>query len=331
MKKIVSFICALIVTSALFAGCGAGSGSNSQSSSKKSGSYKEVTITNSLDGKNFKEKFTQKPKRAVSLAGFTTEMMLSLGLKDSMVGRAYQDNKILDSLAKDYAKVPKLSDQNPSKEKLLDTQPDFLIGWSSSFSNDTFNREFCKKNNIKMYVPKSIDSDATMKTVYEDFNNLGKIFGVEEKSDEITQNMKKQIKEVQDKIKDSSKSKKRVFVYDSGEDAPFTASGGVAKDIISLAGGQNIFGDIKKSWSNVTWEQVVDRNPEYIIIVDYDSSKDSQAKKKFLMSNPALKNVDAIKNNRIFVVGLTDLEPGIRDSATVKSLAEKFYPEAFKN
>ncbi|WP_294182292.1 ABC transporter substrate-binding protein [uncultured Clostridium sp.] len=335
MKKIKGAVCifsAVILSVGMLVGCGDNSPTTKNSSNQgNKNSYKEVAITDTLQGKKFREKFTEPPKRAVSLAGFTTEMMLSLGLADDMVGRAYQDNKILDKLTNDYKKVPKLSDKNPSKEKLLSVQPDFLTGWDSSFSEKNFDREFCKKNDIKIYVPKSVADNANIDMVYEDFEQLGKIFNVSQKADSIIESMKNQISDTQAKIKKFAVNPKRVFVYDSGEDAPFTASGGLAKDIIKLSGGKDIFDDVNKSWATVTWEEVVKRNPEYIIIVDYDSSDDVKSKKQFLLSNPALKNVDAVKNDKIFVVGLIDFEAGERDSNTVRKIAGELYPEAFKN
>ena len=46
---------------------------------------------------------------------------------------------------------------------------------------------------------------------------------------------------------------------------------------------------------------------------------------KFLKNNPALKDVDAVKNNRIYKIGLIDLAPGIRNSKAVGKLYNMFY------
>ncbi|MFX8262546.1 ABC transporter substrate-binding protein, partial [Acinetobacter baumannii] len=63
--------------------------------------------------------------------------------------------------------------------------------------------------------------------------------------------------------------KLKVFVYDSGEDKAFTAANTYLTSLIDLVGGKNIFDDIDKGWAEVSWEEVVNRDPDVIVIVDY--------------------------------------------------------------
>lgn len=70
------------------------------------------------------------PKRAVSLNQGSTEILLSLGLADRMVGTATWTDPVRDNLASENEKVPRLADNNPSFEAVLDTEPDFV---SASF------------------------------------------------------------------------------------------------------------------------------------------------------------------------------------------------------
>jgi len=62
----------------------------------------------------------------------------------------------------------------------------------------------------------------------------------------------------------------RVFVYDCCDPA-FTAGGGaVLTDLIRRAGGRNIFADVASDWTKVSWEQVIARRPQLIVIHDYE-------------------------------------------------------------
>ena len=66
----------------------------------------------------------------------------------------------------------------------------------------------------------------------------------------------------------------RVFVYDSGEDTPFTAGFyAMPTALIEASGGINIMNDFKKSWGTVKCEEVIDINPEVIEIVNYGTEK----------------------------------------------------------
>ena len=53
--------------------------------------------------------FDKAPEHAVSLNGHTTEIMLSLGLANRMVGTAYNDDPILPELQADYDRIPVLA------------------------------------------------------------------------------------------------------------------------------------------------------------------------------------------------------------------------------
>ncbi|MDU2199344.1 MAG: iron ABC transporter substrate-binding protein, partial [Peptostreptococcaceae bacterium] len=64
-----------------------------------------------------------------------------------------------------------------------------------------------------------------------------------------------------------------------------------------------------------------------IVVTDYLAGSPVQDKIDFLKSHPALKDVDAIKNDRIYVVGLADLSPGVRNSKVIEKMYGYFYGE----
>jgi len=119
----------------------------------------------------------------------------------------------------------------------------------------------------------------------------------------------------------------RVFVYDSGEDAPFTAGAyAMPNALIEAAGGTNIMNDFEKSWATVGWEAVVERNPEFIVIVNYGEVTADQ-KREFMMSNPAFADIDAVRNDRFVVLEYVEATPGPRNIEAVKTLAAAFRAE----
>ena len=287
-----------------------------------------VTITNVVDGVEYTVEFPEAPSRAVSLAGFTTEMMLALGLEDRMVGTAYQDNEILPEFKEAYESIEILSDRNPSQEVLLNASPDFITGWASAMSEKNFPIDFLEKNNIRYFIPRSEGVGAGIDEVYEDFRQLGEIFRVEDKAEEVIADMQEKIGAVEEKVKDLEPVK--VFVYDSGEDAPYTAGASLPSDLIRLAGGENVFENDGDYWITVQWEAVVEKNPDWIVVMQYDASDDVQGKIDVLKNHPALQNIDAVKNDRIMVLGLSDVLAGVRNITAVETMAENFHPEAFE-
>lgn len=287
-----------------------------------------VTISNNLNGETFDVTYDTVPQRVVSASSFMTEMLLALGLEDHIAGYCYQDNEVLPQYQEAYAKLTCLSDKNPSQEVLLQTEPDFLTGWESTFSDKNFSKDFCEQNHIKIYVPKVEGAGASLESVYQDLKNLGQIFQVEDRAEKLISDMQAQVAEVEAKVAD--KTPVSVFIYDSGEASPFTAGAGLASDMIEKAGGYNVFKDAGDYWITVSWEEVVAANPKYIIVMDYDMSDDTDAKVDYLKNNEALKNVDAIKNGNIFVLGLADFTGGIRNTQAIEDMARKFHPECFE-
>ncbi|KAA9233677.1 MULTISPECIES: ABC transporter substrate-binding protein [Aerococcus] len=305
------------------------SAQTSQTSTQTPESGYPFTVQNELKGQTYEQTFDQSPERAVSLSGFTTEMLLALGLEDKMVGYAYQDNEVLPEYKEALSQVKELSDKNPSKEVLIASQPDFVTGWTSSFSDKNFPPQFLNDNQMKFYVPLSEAPNATMDTVYQDFQNFGRIFAVEDRANEVIEKMKAGIQPVVDKVKD--KEPVTTFVYDSGEDAPLTASATLGTELIRLAGGKNVFAGGDKGYATVSWEDAVNKNPDTIIVIDYEQSTPIEEKLDYLKNKSPLKDSEAVKNNRITVIGLSDLMPGVRNVKAVEDLAQFFHPEAFAN
>ncbi|MCH2222516.1 MAG: ABC transporter substrate-binding protein, partial [Dechloromonas sp.] len=96
--------------------------------------------------------------------------------------------------------------------------------------------------------------------------------------------------------------------------------------LIEAAGGVNIMDDFKKSWATVTWEEVVERNPEVVMIVNYGEVTAEQ-KREFMMSNPAFADLDAVKNDRFVTLEYVEATPGPRNIQAIKTLAEAFWTE----
>jgi len=102
-------------------------------------------------------------------------------------------------------------------------------------------------------------------------------------------------------------------------------------DIIKLAGGISLFDDIDKAWARPSWEEVVERNPDVILILDYDG--DVEAKTEFLKTFDATKNLTAVKEGRIYSANCADMQGSVGSvgsAGTVEIIARQLYPELFK-
>lgn len=309
------------------AGKEGGQNQAAQQASSQEQQGQAVTIQNG----DKQETYTEAPKRAVTLNQHVTEVMLALGLADKMVGTAYLDDQILPEFKEAYEKIPVLSKESPSKEVLMAAQPDFVYaGWKTAFSDKGVGTvEELEQAGIKSYLHLSSNKPGpTIDDVFEDIQNIGRIFRVDNRANELITKMKQEMDQITSRIGNVDKPL-RVFVYDSGEDQPFTAANNYMTTLIKMAGGKNIFDDIQKGWTAVSWEEVVNRKPEVIVIVDYGEITVDQ-KRKLLLTKHELVDLPAIQNQRLIVLPLSAAAEGVRAPIALKSLAEGLYPEKFK-
>ncbi|WP_078886755.1 ABC transporter substrate-binding protein [Streptomyces sp. NRRL F-5527] len=286
-----------------------------------------------IDNCGVKTTYDKPPSRVVTIHQHPAELMLALGLKDRLAGTAFPDSAVLPELKKDYESVPELAEREPSFEKILDAEPDLVYGgYGSAFDEkegrsrkafadagiDTYlNREYCGKKKV------------TMKEAYDEIRTIGKIFGVPDRADDLVTDLEGRVAKAADKVQ--SEPELSVFVYDSGDKSAFTAGGkSLGTELIRLAGGENVFADLDDVFGDVSWEQVVERKPEVIAIYDYAGAGSVKEKKKFLLSQPALADVPAVRNKRFVVLPLTATLVGIRSAYAVEDLARGLHPESFR-
>ncbi|GAB7181032.1 ABC transporter substrate-binding protein [Kitasatospora sp. Ki12] len=275
--------------------------------------------------------FAQKPARVVTNDVNITELMLALGLADRMAGYVMPDDKgKVDQVPwKDgYQQTTWLSKKTLTKEIALDAGADLVLaGWHYGFDEGSgVTPQAFKALGIGSYVlSESCRSGKgtergvmdPLEALYTDLANLGEVFDVKDRADRLIADARARIAAVPQPERRPS-----VFLYDSGQDKPYTAGKfAAANEIIAKAGGTNIMADLADTWVTAGWESVVRRDPEVIVINDY-ATPNAEEKRRFLTSFPPLANVSAIKNDRIFVLDYVDLVESPRNPAAIGALAD---------
>ncbi len=325
-------------TTSTAAATSATAGSTATTSQTSTASHYPVTIENC----GSKLTFTKAPTRAVSNDINATEEMLSLGLMHSMVGTfgVTGDGPVGQPVPTQYEaafkSVKDVSSDYFTLEPLVGLRPDFVFaGWDYGLQTGTrLTPKGLAKFGIKTLAltescariqrsKRSVSIDNT----YQDLSNLGAIFNVQAKANAVIGQMKAQVNAVQKKV--AHLKPVSVFLYDSGSSAPFTAPGlATPNALIQLAGGSNIFGSLKQSWTEVSWEQVVTRQPQCIIINDYSTPTAAQ-KLKFLKTSPHTRDLPAVRNGCIISLAYDELTPSPRNAEAVQKIAELLHPTAF--
>nr|WP_309101164.1 ABC transporter substrate-binding protein [Fredinandcohnia onubensis] len=316
MKKLVLLMTGFLVL--VLAGCG---------SDTKDGSVTKSKEALVIDNYGREVEFTEKPSKVLTLGPNATELFIALGLSDYVIGNSLDNHSrgALPEYKDDYEKIPELTYGSATREAVLTSGADFIYGIDWEFGSEGLDVDELESYGINVYMNKATSMDE----IYKEIRDIGKIFGIEDRAEAFIEEQKERIASVQEKL--ANHEPVDVLVYDSGGNGVFTAgSTNFETLLIELAGGQNVFNDITdKQWTTVSYEEVLARQPDVILIHDYDAPSIEQ-KIKDIKNDPALSQLESVKNEKFVVISLESVLPGNRMAYAVETLARGFYPELFK-
>lgn len=304
--------------------------SETENTAQSTEEYGTVTIENGERTVTF----TKMPEKVLCANLYSAENLAMLGLADRIVAKNVTTNPAevpLEELQDDLAHVQELEKSN---ENAVASGADLVIGQISAFKDEAWGSfEKLESEGINcLTITGTIVADETVENIYEDIENLGKIFKVEDKAEELIADIKGQIADTQGKVADIAEEEKlTVFVLDSfNGNEIYTTSSGLQSNLIELAGGINATKGMADSrWFNTSAETLVQTNPDVIIINDYGKQTVDE-KMDFLKENPAFTEIPAVKNERILVIPLVSVMQDVRAASACRTIAEYLYPECFE-
>ncbi|KAA1424429.1 ABC transporter substrate-binding protein [Mumia zhuanghuii] len=279
------------------------------------------------------------PQRVVSLNQGSTEILLSLGLADRMVGTATWTDPVRENLAADNESVPRLSDQAPSFERVLEAEPDLVTASFESTLGEggVATRDDLEKLGVPSYLsPAECEKDnegdddgsratpLAIDTVYGEVTDLATVFGVPDKGADLVAELRASLTQAQDVV--DAEGVSAMFWFANSE-SPYLAGCCGAPGIISEALGlENVFDDTTAEWPQINWETVADRDPDVLVIGDLtrksQTAETAAAKIAFLEQHPVTREMTAVKNKRYIAVTGAEMNPSIRTIDGVRNVAE---------
>ncbi|MBQ3123905.1 MAG: ABC transporter substrate-binding protein [Clostridia bacterium] len=276
--------------------------------------------------KNYDREVTvnKTPEKVLTLGPNCTELFVALGLGDKIAGTSLKNHSRgpLPEYAEIYKDIPEMNYGSATREAVISSGADFIYGIDWEFGESNLDIAELKSYGMSVYK----NSATTVDEQYREILDIGKLFGIKETAQKYVDDQKSRISAVGDKVKNLDKP--NVLVYDSGNDGVFTCSGiNFESQLISLAGGKNIFDDLKdKQWVTVSYEEIIKRKPDVIVIHDYDSPS-VEEKIAEIKANKVLSQLDCVKNERFVVIDLESVLPGNRIAYTVEKLSKGFFSD----
>lgn len=260
------------------------------------------------------------PQRIVSLAPSNTEILFALDLGEKIVG--VTDYCDYPEAAKSKPRVAGYS--NPNIEKLISLEPDLIVA-------ESIHERMVVPALERLGLTVFVTSATSLDRVLHDIEIIGKITGRNRAAKKLVDSLRSRIDAVSSKTNVLTPEQRPRVLYVCWH-APIWTMGSETfiDDLISKAGGNNIFAsDFRKSRA-VSLEAVISKNPQVILVSGMGTSGDIIYSS--ITSEERLRSVDAIVNQRVYKVSDASLieRPGPRIVEGLEEVARYIHPELFK-
>ncbi len=231
--------------------------------------------------------------RVVSLNPVATEMLFALGAGRRVVGRTHWD------LFPDAARaVPDLGDgMQPNVEAVLGARPDLVILYAGNANRGAARR--LRRAGIATLAIRTDHVADFRRTV----RLLSRAVGDTDAGNQLADSVERSLRAVSGRPRPAKPPTVFWLIWES---PLYTIGGGsYMSELVEAAGARNVFGDLAAASPQVTMEELVRRDPDYILTGPVGAAH--------IRSGPAWRAVPAVRAGRILVVDTTLVgRPGVR-------------------
>jgi iron complex transport system substrate-binding protein len=251
------------------------------------------------------------PQRIVSLAPNITEILFALGLGGRIVGVTRYCDYPAQALQKE--KIGGMVD--PNLERIQALRPDLIIGF--------------RGNPLGRFPVFVLDLGSSLDGLFQTIEKVGRVTRADGPAAEVVANLREKHQAIRQALRNSSK-RPEVFLSVYGQGLWTCGAGSYLNDLLIQAGGLNIAGKTGRRWLQLNREQLINENPDVIIIMAKDKERFSQAGESF-RADSRLKDVQAVKDNNIHLLDENvagRFGPRLIDA--LEAVARILHPEVFE-
>jgi iron complex transport system substrate-binding protein len=253
------------------------------------------------------------PKRIVSLSPATTEMIYAMGAGNRLVAVGSYDR-----FPPETSRLPRVGALlDPDTERILALRPDLVIVYDTQTE--------LKQRLERASVPYYSYEHRAMPDIMTTIRTLGSRIGFGLQADALASKMDQELNQVRRSV--AGRKRPRTMLVFGREPSSLQnvfASGGYGflSDLLDIAGGDNVFGDVKQQSVQASTEMILARRPDVIIELHYGESAATAGGPRSLDAWKALGSVPAVRTGRIvMLVGDEFVVPGPRIVQAAQKLA----------
>jgi iron complex transport system substrate-binding protein len=248
------------------------------------------------------------PKRIVSLAPSTTEILFALGLGDRIVGVTTFCDYPEEAKAK-----PKIGGMsNPSLEAIIALKPDLVV--LTMDGNPREVEERLRSLKIKTYVFKA----RMLHELPGGIRELGVAVNMRERADRLASDIERGLAENAKRKMQNAKKRKALFIV-WPEPLIVAGPGTAIDDAMALIGLENTASRAKTTYPRYSIEEVIRQAPN-VLFIGKGSGMDMSTVSKGILKK--LSTVPAVKNGAVYYVGDSLYRLGPRVVQGIEELAE---------
>lgn len=258
-----------------------------------------------------------RPARIISVIPAVTEMLFALGAGDRVVGVGS-----FDSYPPGVEKLPRVGALlDPDLERILSLKPDLVAVYGSQVD---LRRQLERAN-----VPVFDYRHAGLADVTTTIQALGERIGNAGEARALTRRIEARLAAVRRRVEGLPRP--RVLVVFGRERLALRAiyaSGGFGfvHDMVAVAGGDNVFADVRREAVQATTELILSRRPDLILELRADPLTEAEVRQE-IATWTQLQGVPAVRNQRVYIISdPRTVVPGPRVAEGVEAIAAVLHP-----
>lgn len=266
--------------------------------------------------------FAQSPQRIIALSNGDMDIIYALG--GQVVGRPNSNGPAVVPAAEEVEQIG--STHEVDLEKITFLQPDVVLG------NHPMNEKDIPA--IEGIGSKLILTGAnSIQDIQSQITLFGQLLQQEAKAKQLNQQIQDHIQTLSQS--DSTAVKPKVLlVYGAPGTYMAALPNSLSGNILEVAGGSNIAADLPglqnfPQYAQLNTEQVVQSNPDYIMIMTHGNTDEVKAGfLKEMQNNPAWSSIKAVQNNQVEVLPshLFGTNPGTKVIDALDLIHQALYP-----
>ena len=261
----------------------------------------------------------QGPQRIVSLVPSITEMIYAIGAGSRIVAVSSFDHFPLD-----VDRLPRVGALlDPDVEKILSLRPDLVITYGSQ-------TELTAKLTAAR-IPTFTYRHSGLADILTTMRALGTRLGVETPAAKVASKLEQDLAAIRLRVQGHGRPKTMLVIGREPRSLrAISVSGGYGflHDLLELAGGTNVFGEVKRESLLVSTETILARAPDFILELHYTDEPTPALIDQERGSWSVLAAVPAVRRGKVILLFGEELVlPGPRVLQTATSFARALHPD----